>query len=210
MKKLILLLALLLTACGGGGGGGASEPPSAAAARQWALEFAINMPQHPTLAGEGFYIDLPYPSADAGSVHYVTRPAGDLSQYSRIVMTYRVEMAPGVRIEPRGYPGSPAMLTLYFQREGDALSAAHEAYRWYASFATHTPIVAGEFTLEAPFSGNWTAVLTSSRQNNPQAFEDARRNAARVGFVLGGGDGLGHGVYATGAARIVVTSFALL
>jgi hypothetical protein len=210
MRKLILLLVLaLLGACGGGGGGGADAPKPAAGSTSWTLEFAHGVPQQPLAWGEGFYIDLPYPSAEAGSVHYVTRSSGDLSQFSGIVMTYRVEMAPGVRIVPRLFPDSPSILTLYFQREGDSLTAIHEAWRWYASFASHSPVVAGEFTVQAPFSANWTAVQTSSRENNPQAFEEARRNAARVGFVLGGGDGLGHGVYATGPARIVVTSFAL-
>ena len=38
-------------------------------------------------------------------------------------------------------------------------------------------------------------------------FAEAIANASRIGFVLGGGDGLGHGVYATGPLRIVVTGF---
>lgn len=35
----------------------------------------------------------------------------------------------------------------------------------------------------------------------------AMNDAGRIGFVLGGGDGLGHGIYATGPARLVVKSF---
>jgi hypothetical protein len=34
-------------------------------------------------------------------------------------------------------------------------------------------------------------------------------NADRIGFTFGGGDGYGHGTYATGSARFVVTSFAV-
>ena len=47
----------------------------------------------------------------------------------------------------------------------------------------------------------------SSRESNPSDFKSAIDNAGRIGFVLGGGDGLGHGVFATGPARIVVTGF---
>jgi len=59
----------------------------------------------------------------------------------------------------------------------------------------------------APFSGNWTAVERSSARTNPGAFAAALAEADQVGFVLGGGDGYGHGVFATGPARIVVTDF---
>jgi hypothetical protein len=58
-----------------------------------------------------------------------------------------------------------------------------------------------------PLNGNWTAVETSSARTNPEGFRDAVANADQVGFVLGGGDGYGHGVYATGRARLVVTEF---
>ena len=34
-------------------------------------------------------------------------------------------------------------------------------------------------------------------------------DADEVGFVLGGGTGYGHGVYATGRARITVTAFSV-
>jgi hypothetical protein len=49
--------------------------------------------------------------------------------------------------------------------------------------------------------------MTSSARSNPSGFRDAILNADEVGFVLGGGDGYGHGVYATGRARLVVTEF---
>ncbi|MBA3729320.1 MAG: hypothetical protein H0W92_00715 [Sphingomonas sp.] len=44
-------------------------------------------------------------------------------------------------------------------------------------------------------------------RTNPMGFRSALANADEVGFVLGGGDGLGHGVFATGRARLIVTSF---
>ena len=49
--------------------------------------------------------------------------------------------------------------------------------------------------------------MTSSARTNPAGFRAALAEADQVGFVLGGGDGFGHGVYATGPARLVVTEF---
>jgi hypothetical protein len=92
------------------------------------------------------------------------------------------------------------MITLYFQRGGDDWSARgpFEAYRWYATFATQSPIRPGEHVLVAPLNGNWTAVQSSNARTNPAAFRAALAEADQVGFVLGGGDGFGHGVRATG------------
>jgi hypothetical protein len=169
--------------------------------------YSVNMPLHPTpRPGGGFHIDLP---RHPGSVHYVTFPHGSLAGKSRIVMRYRIEADRGVRILASSDGKSPSMLTLYFQRSGDNWTArrSFEAYRWYATFATHTPLRAGEHVMVAPLAGNWTAAGTSTARNNPRAFQAAAANADQVGFVLGGGDGYGHGVYATGRARLVVTDF---
>ena len=164
------------------------------------------MPPHPSPApGRGFQIALP---EAPGSVHYVTFRHGPLTGKSRITMRYRIEAAPGVRIVPRTAPQLPAQITLYFQRAGDNWSGRgpFEAYRWYATFATKAP-APGTYEMTAPLSGNWTAVGHSSARNNPAAFREALAEADQVGFVLGGGDGYGHGVFATGPARLVVTEF---
>jgi hypothetical protein len=69
------------------------------------------------------------------------------------------------------------------------------------------PITPGEHVMVAPLDGNWTAVQSSTARSNPAAFRAALAGADRVGFVLGGGDGYGHGVFATGPARLTVTDF---
>jgi len=124
-------------------------------------------------------------------------------------MRYRIETAPGVRIEAATAPGTPGMITLYFQRGGDNWSGRRqfETYRWYATFATQSPIRAGDHVMVAPLNGPWTAVESSNARTNPAAFREALAGADQVGFVLGGGDGYGHGVYATGRARLIVTEF---
>ena len=169
--------------------------------------YSREMPMHPSAGPNGgLHIDLP---RAPGSVHYVTFPHGSLAGKRRIVMRYRIEAAPGVRIVPRTAPASPSMMTLYFQRDGDNWSAAgpFETYRWYATFAMKSPVTAGEHIIVAPLDANWTAVQNSSARTSPGAFREALTQADQVGFVMGGGDGVGHGVYATGPARLIVTEF---
>lgn len=176
--------------------------------------YSVNMPLHPSPHPRGgIYFDIPYPTAAAGHVHYVTFRHGSLAGKSRIVLRYSLETAPGVQLVPtKEQPGSPPILSIYFQRRGDNWSGRghYEEYRWYSTFRNHTPIRAGEYELTVGLNENWTAVNTSSARSNPEAFRDAIQNADRVGFVFGGGDGYGHGVYATGPARFVVTSFKVL
>jgi len=165
------------------------------------------VPLHPIAGpGPGWHIDIPGPG---GSVNYVTFHHGSLAGKSRIVMRYRIEAAPGASIVPRTGPSQPSVITLYFQRRGDNWSGEgpFEAFRWYATFASQSPISPGEHVMVAPLSGNWTAVQSSSARTNPVAFRDALANADQVGFVLGGGNGYGHGVFATGPARLIVTDF---
>jgi len=169
--------------------------------------YSRGVPLHPTAGpGRSWHIDLPGPG---GSVHYVTFRHGSLAGARRIVMRYRVEATPGARIVPRTDPNAPSVITLYFQRRGDNWTGKgpFEAFRWYATFASQTPISPGDHVMIAPLSANWTAVETSSARTNPLAFRDAVANADQVGFVLGGGTGYGHGVFATGRARIIVTDF---
>ena len=201
----------LLAACGP-----SAEPAAAAPAEASAWEigpiirgrnYSEGAALHPTPRRDGsWHIDLPRPP---GSVHYVTFPHGSLAGKKRIVMRYRIEAARGVRLAPPSSPTGPALLTLYFQRRGVTWSGRgrYETYRWYATFASHRDLKPGEYEMVAPLDANWTAVEQSTAANNPAAFRAAVADAHRVGFVLGGGDGYGHGVFATGPARIVVTDF---
>jgi hypothetical protein len=218
-NALAALALFLLVSCGGGGGGGGSAAPASASAplatmnaAAWEIgpviaggNYSLNMPPHPVAHTEGWALELPDPSREP---HYVTMATGSLAGKSRIRMAYRVEGGPIVAAKD---PAAPSILTLYFQRAGDNWSGVGEfqTYRWFASFASHLPITAGEHVMEVQFDSNWTA-LGVSREQNPQGFQAALENAARVGFVLGGGTGLGHGVRATAPARIIVLAFDVL
>jgi hypothetical protein len=209
-RAALLFPFALLGACGDSAV--ASAAPSDPAA--WTIgpiirgrNYSQGVPLHPTARRGGlFHIDLP---RAPGSVHYVTFSHGPLLGKRRIVMRYRVEADPGVRLLAASDGRSPAMITLYFQRSGDRWSGRgrFEAYRWYATFATRTPVLPGSYEMVAPLDARWTAVETSSAFSNPAAFRAALAEADQVGFVLGGGDGYGHGAFATGRARLVVTHF---
>lgn len=213
MPNRAALAAALAFLAGCGDAAEANAQPAADGPGAWTIgpivrgrNYSEGMPPHPSPGpGRGFRIDLPLPP---GSVHSVTFRHGPLAGRSRIVMRYRIEAAPGVRIAPPSSPHGPAIVTLFFQRAGDDWSGRgrFEAYRWYATFATRR-IEPGEHEMVAPLDSNWTAVGRSSAASAPAAFRAAIEEADRVGFVLGGGDGYGHGVFATGRARIVVTDF---
>lgn len=211
---------LLLQGCDDSDSGGSIITPvdrviDGSRATDWTIgpiirgeNYSVGMPRNPQPCdGALFCIDLP--EGPQAHIHYVTFPHGSLHGKQRIVMKYAILMAPETVIEPRTAPGSPSMLTLYFQRRGDDWSGKgkYEAYRWYATFATKTPITPGEHEIVAPLGENWTAVMSSAATTNPSGFFSALDEAESVGFVLGGGDGFGHGVWATGPAKIVVKEF---
>jgi hypothetical protein len=211
LRAALLLPFAALAACGDVAPASAAVPADSAA---WTIgpivrgrNYSQGVALHPTpRRGGGWHIDLP---RAPGSVHYVTFRHGPLTGKSRIVLRYRLEMEPGARLLAASDGKSASMITLYFQRAGDNWSGRgrFEAYRWYATFATQTPIRPGSNEIVAPLDAAWTAVERSSARTNPAAFQAALAGADQVGFVLGGGDGYGHGVFATGRARLVVTDF---
>ena len=97
--------------------------------------------------------------------------------------------------------------TLYFERSGDDWNT--DGYRWWASFAAVMPMVAGDHEVSARLDSNWTSVMTKTALNYPDDFSRSIQDSQAVGFTLGGGTGYGHGVYATGPARLIVKDFRL-
>ncbi len=171
-------------------------------------DYSVGMPPAPTATAHGWFFDFP---GEEGDVHYVTTTTGSLAGKSRIVLRYRIDAAPGVAFVARGNPNAVATLSLYFQRAGDNWSGRRqfEHFRWYAlESAGRVPLSPGEHEASLPLDPrSWKSVMSSTGADVPEAFRDALANASRVGFVLGGSGGAGHGVYATGPARFTLLSF---
>ncbi|HEY1606797.1 MAG TPA: hypothetical protein VGF77_14490 [Allosphingosinicella sp.] len=212
--RSFFLAAAFLAACSDRVEAGDGPPTDHPRPDQWTIgpiidgrDYSSGVPLHPSPGPAGaWHIDLPQVP---GSVHYVTFRHGSLAGKARIVMRYRIDADPGVRIVPATAPSLPSVISLYFQRGGDDWSGEgrFETYRWYATFASQRPVVPGVHEMAAPLDGNWTAVEKSSVRNNQAAFRAALAAADRVGFVLGGGSGYGHGVAATGRARLTILDF---
>lgn len=169
--------------------------------------YSVGMP--PTLTerrGEPSF-DFPHPSADAGHVHYVTTPVDGLAGARRMTLRYRIDAAPGTRFIAQENPAERATLSLYFQRAGDRWTRRTSTYRWYAPHARLVPLAPGVHTVSIRLDERWIAVMGEDAQSHPEAFEMAKAEAARVGFVFGSASARGHGVFATGPARFTVLDF---
>lgn len=171
--------------------------------------YSPGMPPYAARAdGEAFF-DIPSPAPREGHVHYVTVPTEALTGARRIVLRYRIEGEPGLRILPQEHPDREATLSLYFQRRGDNWTAKgrYAHYRWYAPAATMGPLTPGTHEVSVPLDANWKSVNRGTRETEPEAFAAALANASRVGFVLGSRGGRGHGVFATAPARFTILDF---
>jgi uncharacterized membrane protein len=193
MTKYLIPLFLLLAACGGGDDDRPNSTPRPKPIPSDTL-WHVGAPRRLPIVGTTINI----PQA-GGTVNYVTR-TGSLRGKTQMHLKVRIDADPGTTIVPTSTNAGPAIITLYFQRCGDNWSAAgkYETYRWYATGFSIMPLEPKELTISAPLNVGWTAVLTSSIENNPTAFEAAKNDACFVGFVLGGGTGYGHGIHAVG------------
>ena len=200
-----------------GGGSYAAEPSRAEA---WQIgpiirgrNYSVGMPLQPTPARRGWYIDFPSPDRLAGHVHYISFNHGPLTGKRRIIMRYRIDAARGVRFVPQETPEMPATISLVFQRRGDSWSGRgrYEHHRWYSPERAVAVIRPGEHEMVVSLDdGDWTSVHSATAAANPLPFRDAIEEAERIGIVLGTRAARGHGVYATGPARLTVISFEII
>jgi hypothetical protein len=145
-------------------------------------------------------VDIP----TEGKANYVTRKC-DLVGKDRIELTFSID-APILSATP---PIGPGLVTLYFQRDGDDWSGRgdKETFRWYATGSTVTTNGAGTYTIAANLSDRWTAIQTSNSVDQADRFRAALNDCDRMGFVLGGGTGYGHGV--TGPAKLTILDYSV-
>ncbi|GAA4015390.1 hypothetical protein GCM10022280_12660 [Sphingomonas swuensis] len=158
-------------------------------------------PLHPEQAADGLVISFPTPETH---VHYVAFRHGSLAGKTTIRMRYRVE---GGLFRPVKAPELPSIgPVLYFATSDNDWRS--DGQRWWVSLPP-MPIEPGEYELVASLKGVWGSVMTMTSAN-AAAFEAAKAKADRVGFTLGGGDGLGHGVTADTPSSITILSFEVL
>lgn len=167
-----------------------------------------NMSVHP---GPGFVIDMPTPTSQP---HYVTVDYGPLTGKSKLTIHVRLDGGPFYAKDGT----SQASLCLYFQRRYDDWRATEsnppqlsdtESFRWYATGSALLPLTVGDFTVTANLTDKWTATAYSDSFMKAEAFKMAVDDAGEVGFVLGGGDGWGHGIMSPNPSKITVTGFVI-
>jgi hypothetical protein len=173
---------------------------------------SVGTPYAPTQGPRGWFVDFPYPHVGAGHVHYLTYNHGPLMGARRIVMRYRIDAAPGVRFVARDTPGEAATISLFLQRSGDDWSARgpYGGYRFYAPAHTVASLTPGEHVMTVNLDGGWTSVNGVAAARDPYAFREALAETEGVGIVLGSRSRRGHGVFATGPARLTVLSFQIM
>lgn len=176
----------------------------------WSIAFSRGMQPRPAPAPGGWAIDFPYPSARAGHVNYVVYRPRPLAGKRAIELRFRIDAAPGTRFVARETPELPATVSLFLQRRGDRMTRRYAGYRWYAPAATVVEMRPGEHALTVPLDHRWTSVLGEPASARPEAFRAALADTARIGLVFGTRKARGHGVYATGAARLTVTGFRII
>lgn len=194
MPRSLVIIALLLAGCDGGG-----NSKSSPRADTWQIGPIIN--------GKNYSPNCPASFTDTFTInpcepHYVTRPASLIGK-TEIRLRYRVEADAGTVIHGAKC-ASPSAVTAYFQMKDDGW--ARDGMRWWASFASG-PLTVGEHEIVAPLNGKWTSVLTMTAEANPNEFGVAKSKADKVGFTFANCEGLGHGAWATGPVRFVVTHF---
>lgn len=203
-------IALIAAACSLAAGAATAAPPADA----WEIgpiirgkNYSYRMPLRPEQGRAGATFEIPGPTAAEGHVHYLTVPTRPLAGARRIVLTYRIDAAPGTRFVPQEVPGEGATLSLYFQRAGDSWTTRHPDWRWYAPNDRVVPLRPGTHTVSIGLDENWIAMTGSDARSNPRGFEAALARTERVGFVLGSAGLRGHGVYATRPARFTILDF---
>ena len=146
----------------------------------------------------GWYFDFPQ---SPNSVHYVTRAPTEAAR-SGIRMSFEISGNVEFKEADCGGVGcvpGPGMVRLYIQRCGDDWRAT--GFRFWSP---PLQLSDGALQMDYALDPSWIGVYGT----DPGGFRAALSNLCAVGFTFGGMFA-GHGVYATAAARFVLTNFEL-
>jgi hypothetical protein len=190
----LAILALLLTSCGDN----TPAPVSVGNSQTWTAGPTINGESYsPQTVINGNIVTIP---AAPGHANYITQPC-NLNGKSKMTLRYTFDGT----ATPKSDPAAPSIISLYFQKKRDDWQT--DGLRWYSAFVMQTPITVGSHEIVAPLDGAWSSVMTMTAASNPTEFAAAKNDTDVCGFVLGGGTGLGHGVY--GPATVTIDEFTI-
>jgi hypothetical protein len=156
-----------------------------------------------------------------GHFHYCTTNTPIPPGAKGMDVTFRIEAAETAEVRPRTGPSLPSMISLYTQRRGEDFSGTGEKvyFRWFTEPTLiwqegHGWHNRGEFTISVPFDvDHWfeedseNAGIPNDPARRRQFFAAMLSDCQLIGFVCGGGDGKGHGIFAhNGPVRLVLVS----
>lgn len=145
--------------------------------------------------GGGWYFEFP----QADGVHYVTRAPTEVGRRS-VRMVFEIQ---GDATFKEVAGDCPGLVRLYIQRRGDNWSWNRASYRFWSRPLELKP---GKHEMGYVFAPElWTNV---GGQTDAAGLQAALADLENVGFTFGG-KFAGHGVYAVGSARFVLTEHAL-
>lgn len=211
MKLSTILLIGLASACASVPVALVALPPAEAwEIGPWARgrNYSVGMPANPS-PGPGGTLFMDFPIAGAGQVDALTTAVGPLAGARQITLTYRVDAARGTSFVADELPNEPATISLYFQRAGDNWSSRGRSAsnRWYSPGHAVVPLRPGRHTITVGLDETWTNVNGTPNNQDPDGFEAALQNTARIGMAFGSPSRRSHGVYATGPARFTLLNW---
>jgi len=196
--------------------------PTVTPSNDWSIRYSPSQPNQPELTAAGLPI-IAFPTASScpqppssnltnlpglcNHVDYVTRPALPTPLTTSLTISYVVAGSCVLDYETElgNTAGDPPQLTLLLEHTGDeALNIF--SYRWYST--PRGALTPGAHTLTVPLAiAHWSDVQGPPPGTAAQ-FEDTIANLYAVGFVLGGGNAAGHGLFCkSGSGTLTVTSF---
>ena len=146
-----------------------------------------------------------FPSQDG--IHYIVKDIDGLKAI-KLSMDFLIKGD-----NPEFYaPGEPPpKVRLYFQRKGDNMSGegSMQFYRWWSN-PISADLVIGRQGITVPLRPlYWSSVYGKLGIVNKQAFNDAVKNACRVGITFGSASQFGHGAWLkSGTAKFKLLQFA--
>jgi hypothetical protein len=151
----------------------------------------------PNVKAEGNGFKFP---VNKDGIHYFTKARGPINGL-KLRVTGTIEAAPDVKfvgVED----GAPATMSVYIQRENIDWQGGFS--RWCCPLEYRYDLKAGPFDITVPLTSvMWMGATDQTSETAPAEFMATLAQPGRVGVVFGGNAGRGHGVYATGEARLV-------